>query len=42
MHETARTLASAIPNAELHALEGQSHEVSAQAIAPLWIEFFKD
>jgi pimeloyl-ACP methyl ester carboxylesterase len=41
MRETANTLANAIPNAQQHTLEGQSHEVSAQALAPVLIEFFK-
>jgi pimeloyl-ACP methyl ester carboxylesterase len=41
MLESARTLAKAIPNAQHHTLEGQSHEVSAEALAPILIEFFR-
>ena len=41
MSESARTLAKAMPNARQHTLEGQSHEVSAEALAPVLIEFFK-
>jgi pimeloyl-ACP methyl ester carboxylesterase len=41
MLESAKTLAEAIPNARQHTLEGQSHEVSAEALAPVLIEFFK-
>jgi pimeloyl-ACP methyl ester carboxylesterase len=40
MHETAMTLAKAIPNAQHRTLEGQTHEVAAEAIAPLLVEFF--
>lgn len=41
MHTTAIALANAIPNAEHRTLEGQTHEVSAEALAPVLIEFFK-
>jgi pimeloyl-ACP methyl ester carboxylesterase len=41
MHATAVTLAKAIPNAQHRTLEGQTHEVAAEAIAPLLIEFFR-
>jgi hypothetical protein len=41
MHPTAITLANAIPNAQHRTLEGQTHEVSAEALAPVLIEFFK-
>lgn len=41
MHDTAKTLANAIPNAQHQTLEGQTHEVSAEALAPVLIEFFK-
>jgi pimeloyl-ACP methyl ester carboxylesterase len=41
MSEAAKTLAKAMPNARQHILEGQSHEVSAEALAPILIEFFK-
>jgi pimeloyl-ACP methyl ester carboxylesterase len=41
MHTTAIALAKAIPNAQHRSLEGQSHEVSPEALAPVLIEFFK-
>lgn len=41
MHDTAKTLANAIPNAQHRTLEGQTHEVAAEALAPVLIEFFK-
>jgi pimeloyl-ACP methyl ester carboxylesterase len=40
MHITAQTLVDAIPNARSCTLEGQSHEVAAEALAPVLIEFF--
>jgi pimeloyl-ACP methyl ester carboxylesterase len=40
MHESAAALANAIPNAQHRTLEGQTHEVAAEAIAPLLVEFF--
>ncbi len=40
MVETARTLAQAIPRAELRTLAGQSHVVSPEVIAPVLTEFF--
>ena len=39
MAETARTLQQAIPHAKLRALEGQDHNVSAAALAPVLLEF---
>ncbi len=39
MAETARTLQQAIPHAELHVLEGQDHNVSPSALAPVLLEF---
>ena len=42
MHETAKVLAEAIPNAQHRTLAGQTHEVDSKAIAPVLIEFFKD
>lgn len=42
MHITARKLADAIPNAQHRTLEGQTHEVAPDALAPVLIEFFKD
>ena len=41
MHVTAKTLADTIPSAHHHTLQGQTHEVSAESLAPLLVEFFK-
>jgi pimeloyl-ACP methyl ester carboxylesterase len=41
MHITAVALAKAIPNAQHRSLEGQSHEVSPEALSPVLIDFFK-
>lgn len=41
LHTTAVALANAIPNAGHRTLEGQTHEVSAEALAPVLIEFFQ-
>jgi hypothetical protein len=41
MHETAMTLANAMPKGQHHTLDGQTHEVSAEALAPVLAEFFK-
>ena len=41
MHITAATLANAIPNAQHRILEGQTHEVASEALAPVLVEFFK-
>ncbi len=40
MHITATALANAMPNAQHRTLEGQTHEVAAEAIAPVLVEFF--
>jgi pimeloyl-ACP methyl ester carboxylesterase len=40
MHETAKALASALPNGEIRTLEGQSHDVAPDVIAPALAEFF--
>jgi len=40
MHVTAVVLANAIPNAQHRTLEGQTHEVSPEALAPVLVEFF--
>ncbi|GLV59990.1 alpha/beta hydrolase [Dictyobacter sp. S3.2.2.5] len=40
MLDSTQELASAIPNAQYRVLEGQTHEVAADAIAPALIEFF--
>jgi pimeloyl-ACP methyl ester carboxylesterase len=39
MAETARRLQQAMPHAELRALEGQEHNVSPAALAPVLLEF---
>ena len=41
MHATAMKLANAIPNGQHCTLEGQTHEVAPEALAPVLIEFFK-
>ncbi len=41
MQITAVALANAIPNAQHRVLEGQTHDVAAEALAPVLIEFFK-
>lgn len=41
MHETAVALAKAIPNARHCTLEGQTHEVAPEALAPALVEFFE-
>jgi hypothetical protein len=41
MHITAAKLAGVIPNARHRTLEGQTHEVASEALAPVLIEFFK-
>jgi pimeloyl-ACP methyl ester carboxylesterase len=41
MHVTATALAKAIPNAQHRTLEGQTHEVASEAVAPVLIKFFK-
>jgi pimeloyl-ACP methyl ester carboxylesterase len=40
MHTTATALANAIPHAQHRTLAGQTHEVAAEAIAPVLVEFF--
>lgn len=40
MHVTALALANVMPHAQHRTLEGQTHEVAAEAIAPVLIEFF--
>ncbi len=41
MHTAADALTAAIPNAQRRTLEGQSHEVASDVLAPVLIEFFK-
>lgn len=40
LQTTAEALANAIPHAQHRTLEGQTHEVSAEALAPILVEFF--
>lgn len=40
MHETATALAKAIPHAQHRTLEGQTHDVKVEALAPVLMEFF--
>jgi pimeloyl-ACP methyl ester carboxylesterase len=40
MAEAAKALAQSIPQGYHRSLEGQTHEVSAEAIAPILVEFF--
>jgi pimeloyl-ACP methyl ester carboxylesterase len=40
MHITAVALAKAMPHGQHRTLEGQTHEVSAEALAPVLVEFF--
>jgi pimeloyl-ACP methyl ester carboxylesterase len=41
IHDAAVTLAKAILNAQYRTLEGQTHEVNPEALAPVLVEFFK-
>jgi pimeloyl-ACP methyl ester carboxylesterase len=41
MKQTALSLCGAIPNAEFRTIEGQTHAVASQAIAPVLAEFLK-
>jgi hypothetical protein len=36
---TAKELSEAIPNAQYYELEGQTHDVNAQVLAPVLLEF---
>jgi pimeloyl-ACP methyl ester carboxylesterase len=40
MYDTALALAKAMPNAQHWTLEGQTHAVTPEAIAPVLVEFF--
>jgi pimeloyl-ACP methyl ester carboxylesterase len=40
MHVAATALTSAMPHAQHRTLQGQTHEVAAEALAPVLIEFF--
>lgn len=37
----ALTLSKTIPNAEFRTLEGQTHTVASEVVAPVLVEFFK-
>ncbi len=39
--QAALTLSKAIPNAKFRTIEGQTHAVASEAIAPVLMEFFK-
>jgi len=40
MHDTARALGKAMPNAQVRSLEGQTHAVDVDVLAPVLMEFF--
>jgi pimeloyl-ACP methyl ester carboxylesterase len=40
MHTTAAALAKAIPHAQQRTLEGQTHDVNLEVLAPVLVEFF--
>ena len=40
MQSAAQTLADALPNAQRRTLEGQTHDVAPDALAPVLEEFF--
>ena len=40
LHHAVRAVAGAIPGAQLRVLEGQTHEVAPDVIAPVLVEFF--
>ncbi len=42
MLDTAKALAKAIPQAQHRTLEGQSHDVNLEVLAPVLVEFFKE
>ncbi len=42
MLDTAQALAKAIPKAQHNTLEGQSHDVNLEVLAPVLVEFFKE
>lgn len=41
MHTTAVMLVNAMPQGQHRTLEGQTHEVAAEAVAPVLVDFFK-
>jgi len=42
MRETAVALAEAMPDAQHRTLEGQTHDVAPEVLAPILVEFFKE
>ena len=40
MRETAEVLVKALPNGETRTIEGQSHDIAADALVPVLAEFF--
>lgn len=42
MHNTATTLAKAMPHAQQRTLEGQTHDVNLEVLAPVLVEFFTE
>ena len=40
MYDTAQALGKAIPNAQVRTLEGQTHDVDSDVLAPVLMEFF--
>jgi pimeloyl-ACP methyl ester carboxylesterase len=42
MHESATALAKAIPHAQQRTLEGQTHDVNLEVLAPVLMEFFAE
>jgi hypothetical protein len=40
MRTAAQTLADRLPNAQRRTLEGQTHQVAPEALAPVLVEFF--
>ena len=40
MYDTAQALSKAIPNAQFRTLEGQTHDVALEALAPVLVDFF--
>jgi len=40
MYDTAQALSKAIPNAKLRTIEGQTHDVDVDVLAPVLVEFF--
>ena len=42
MYDTAQALSKTIPNAQLRTLEGQTHDVDPNVLAPVLVEFFSD